>query len=206
MGVGSEVDLAQIISMQTLHYLTLAILIPPLLALFAESSALEYEGGAANVGMILDWRQMAGKTTIGAFQNPWETLNSVWSGGRQVGSEGEGNKWDGRMDPRRGWVIAVCWLAASGADIFYLYNLIRRPRLILDFVLTLVFNHLVLTTYYSNSIPTSWFFWIVMALCSTLMVIVAEQLCVRREMTEGLTIASTTDGDEMEMGAPLRRD
>lgn len=91
-------------------------------------------------------------------------------------------------------------------SIFYLYNLIRRPRLILDFVLTLVFNHLVLTTYYSSSIPTSWFFWIVMALCATLMVIVAEQLCVKREMTEGLTIASTTDGDEMEMGAPLRRD
>lgn len=41
----------QIVSMQTLHYLTLAILIPPLLAIFAESSALEYEGGAANVGM-----------------------------------------------------------------------------------------------------------------------------------------------------------
>ena len=36
--------------MQTLHYLTLAVLIPPLLALFAEPRSLEYEGGAANVG------------------------------------------------------------------------------------------------------------------------------------------------------------
>lgn len=41
----------QIISLQTLHYLTLAILLPPLLAMFAEPSSLEYEGGAANVGM-----------------------------------------------------------------------------------------------------------------------------------------------------------
>lgn len=36
--------------MQCLHYLTLATLIPPLLAVFAESTSLEYEGGSANVG------------------------------------------------------------------------------------------------------------------------------------------------------------
>ena len=38
-------------------------------------------------------------------------------------------------------------------SIYYIYQLIRRPRLILDFALTLVFNHLVLTTYYSASLP-----------------------------------------------------
>lgn len=37
--------------MQTLHYLTLSLLIPPLLGLFAEPSSLLYEGGAASVGM-----------------------------------------------------------------------------------------------------------------------------------------------------------
>ena len=36
--------------MQALHYLTLSILIPPLLWVFAEPNALIYEGGAANVG------------------------------------------------------------------------------------------------------------------------------------------------------------
>ena len=41
----------QIISMQTLHYLTLSLLIPPLLAAFAEPTSLMHEGGAANVGM-----------------------------------------------------------------------------------------------------------------------------------------------------------
>jgi hypothetical protein len=40
----------QIVSMQSLHYLTLAILVPPLLSMFAESTSLNYEGGAANVG------------------------------------------------------------------------------------------------------------------------------------------------------------
>lgn len=41
----------QIVSLQTLHYITLSLLIPPLLVMFAESGPLEYEGGAANVGM-----------------------------------------------------------------------------------------------------------------------------------------------------------
>lgn len=41
----------QIVSMQTLHYLTLSFLIPPLLAVFAEPISLMYEGGASNVGM-----------------------------------------------------------------------------------------------------------------------------------------------------------
>lgn len=92
-------------------------------------------------------------------------------------------------------------------SIYYLYSLIRRPRLILDFTLTLMFNHLVLTTYYSNALPSSWFYWGVMAASSCLMVITAEQLCVKREMSEGLTVASANpDVDEMEMGGLLRED
>ena len=87
-----------------------------------------------------------------------------------------------------------------------MYTLIRRPRLILDFSLTLLFNHLVLTTYYSSAIPTSLFFWVVMALSVVMMVIFAEQLCVKREMAEGLAVASSTDGDEIEMGGLLRTD
>lgn len=94
----------------------------------------------------------------------------------------------------------------ASCSIFYLYTLVRRPRLILDFVLTLMFNHLVLTTYYSSSVPTAWFFWLVMAVCTAAMVVVAEQLCVKREMEEGLTVLPSTDADEIEMGGLLRRD
>ncbi|CCM01273.1 uncharacterized protein FIBRA_03322 [Fibroporia radiculosa] len=199
--------ISQIVSLQTLHYLTLAVLLPPLLIIFAEPSALEYHGGAANVGMVMDWREMAGRSTSRMSQGSWNSWNSVWSGGKQVGSgdvlEGQ---WDGRIDPLRGWIIATCWMAASAADIYYLYILIRRPRLILDFSLTLIFNHLVLTTYYSNSIPTSLFFWGAIVASTVLMVIVGEQLCVRREMTEGLTVVSSNDADDVEMGNLLRRD
>jgi hypothetical protein len=75
--------------------------------------------------------------------------------------------------------------------------------------LTLVFNHLVLTMYYSASIPTSLFFWFVLISGSILTIVVAEQLCVKREMTEGLTVAplnTDEEADEMEMGALPRRD
>ncbi|KAI0758599.1 integral membrane protein S linking to the trans Golgi network-domain-containing protein [Irpex lacteus] len=202
--------------------------ISPLLSLFANPGALEYEGGAANVGMIMDWRQMAGKPTTGAsLADTWKSLHSVWSGGHQVlsgdnngsgsssqqGSAG-GGTWSGQMDPRRGWIIAICWLATCGADITYLYHLIRRPRLILDFTLTLLFNHLVLTTYYSSALPSSIFFWAVMAIGAAGTVIVAEQVCVKREMEEGLKVSvgsgagggTGEDGDEIEMGGLLRHD
>ena len=82
------------------------------------------------------------------------------------------------MDPARGWVIALCWLLACGAEcvvcptthittltaceppsIYYILFLVRRPRLVLDFALTLLFNHILLTTYYAASIPSSLFYW-----------------------------------------------
>lgn len=91
-------------------------------------------------------------------------------------------------------------------SIYYLYTLIRRPRMILDFSLTLIFNHLVLTTYYAASFPTTLFFWGVMTICAAMMIIVAEQLCVKREMAEGLAVAAPVEDEDVEMGTLLRRD
>ena len=91
-------------------------------------------------------------------------------------------------------------------SVYYLYHLVRRPRLILDFTLTLLFNHLVLTTYYSAVLPTSLFFWTVVLGSSILTLLLAEQMCVKREMSEGLVIAtSNPDSGDVELGA-LRRD
>lgn len=45
-----------------------------------------------------------------------------------------------------------------------------------------------------------------MVLSAVVMVVVAEQLCVKREMSEGLAVVSATEGDEVEMGSLLRRD
>lgn len=81
--------------------------------------------------------------------------------------------------------------------------------MVLDFALTLVFNHIVLTTYYSASIPVALFFWLVMIAGSVLTVIFAEQLCVKREMMEGLVVKPLEEyeqAEDMEMGSLLRRE
>ena len=181
--------------------------------------------------MIMDWREMAGRPTTRALpgEGPWTSFNSVWSGGKQVGM---GSIQQGALrsvDPVRSWIIAVCWIAASAAEcvlspliesytsphafsagigsVYYLYALVRRPRLILDFALTLLFNHLVLTTYYAAAIPTSVFFWLVMCVSTAGTIVFAEDLCVKREMNEGLVVASAPDAqDSVEMGSLLRED
>jgi hypothetical protein len=61
-------------------------------------------------------------------------------------------------------------------SIVPLYYLIRRPTYILDFSLTLILVHLILTTYYAASFPTSLYFWLVQALGAVLMIVVAEQV------------------------------
>ncbi|ORY24075.1 integral membrane protein S linking to the trans Golgi network-domain-containing protein [Naematelia encephala] len=223
--------ICQIISIQSLHYLALSLLLPPLLTTFTHPSTLQYSGGPATVSHILDWRELASRPTISssAFQLPdfsldsaaegWRKLRGAWAGGKQVGvveddqgGIGTGEKahvgvedelealWDFGVDDARGWVIGAAWLVASGFDILPLYYLVRRPTHILDFSLTLTFNHLILTTYYAKSFPTSLFFWVVQALGALLMIVVAEQLCVKREMQTDLDIAWNPSIESVESG------
>lgn len=74
--------------------------------------------------------------------------------------------------------------------VFYLYHIIRRPTYILDFALTLLFNHLILTTYYAASFPTSLFTWSIFILSAVVQIIWAEQLCIKREMRSNLSVGS----------------
>lgn len=100
--------------------------------------------------------------------------------------------------------------ALASFSVVPLYLLIRKPTLILDFSLTLAFVHICVTTYHAGRPPTSLFFWLVMACGALMSIILAEQvshapwqllmslslltrflslwqLCVRREMRDGLT-------------------
>lgn len=155
--------------------------------------------------MVMDWREMAGRPTIRGIGERWEQYSWVWSGGKKVGTDGEDALLG--VDPMRGWIIAFCWLVACSAEcvlvfisrqrvdpfrsIYFIYVIVRRPRLVLDFALSLVFIHLVLTSYYSASIPTSLFFWLVVGAGAAGTVIIAEQICVKREMREGLAVVAT---------------
>jgi hypothetical protein len=64
--------------------------------------------------MIMDWRELASRPTVRGMQgnDRWKQYTGAWSGGKQVGY-GDNRDWDGRIDPVRGWIIALCWLLAS---------------------------------------------------------------------------------------------
>lgn len=104
-------------------------------------------------------------------------------------------------DPMRGWVVALGWILTSLLDVVYMYHLVRRPTHILDFSLTLIFNHLILTTYYANAFPTSLFFWFILSISTVAQVVLAEQCCVARDMHEGFTVVDPT-GNSPRFGSP----
>ncbi|WWC96839.1 hypothetical protein V866_003714 [Kwoniella sp. B9012] len=200
-----------IITLQTIHYLTLSILIPPILTSFTTPVLLSYSGGPSTVSHIMDWREMAAKPTISKTSFPGveglRKLRGAWAGGKEIGAvpssaddlpqnnqdmeEEEGaydEYWEYGVDRKRGWVLGGVWLVTFAIDIAPLYYLIRRPTYILDFSLTLIFNHFILTTYYSASFPTSIFFWLIQIIGAVVMVVISEHLCVKREMRSELDI------------------
>jgi len=73
----------------------------------------------------------------------------------------------------------------------------------------LVFNHLVLTTYYLAVLPTSLLFLIILLGGAVLTSVVTEKLCVKHEMSEGLSVVPVRTDDlqteKMELGQLLPR-
>ncbi len=133
-------SLTQIISLQSIHYLTLSLLLPSLLSHLTHPALLAYSGGPSTVSHILDWREMASRPTVSSSAFPglsegWRTLRGAWAGGKQVGvlegeedgigsgqkgvtgvEEEEEEVWDFGVDDKRGWVVGFTWLIASGIE------------------------------------------------------------------------------------------
>lgn len=206
----------------------MSIVVPPLLTIFATPSLLEYSGGSQTVAHIMDWREQAARPAVNTGSG-WKKLRGAWSGGKKVSTgtdaddaEGESKAtetehWDYGVDDRRGWVIAFSWLFAAAIEcvppdwtdssIVPLYYLVRRPTYILDFSLTLTFIHLILTTYYAKSFPTSFFWWIVQALGAVLMIGVAEQVCLQLAYSPNNSYASSARCrvSSISAGTPMTR-
>lgn len=108
----------QILSVQMLHYLTLCVLIPPLLSLLPTTSSvsLNFEGGPAQIGMILDWRELSSRRTF-----DWSPLQGGfldWRKGlsKEVLMSGLD---DGDKAAARVWTAGSVWLgdvSDSGGD------------------------------------------------------------------------------------------
>jgi len=65
-------------------------------------------------GMVMDWREMAGKPTIRGLNGT--SHGYAWSGGKMIGVGWKSDQWSGRTDPLRAWMIAICWLVACSAE------------------------------------------------------------------------------------------
>lgn len=76
----------------------------------------------------------------------------------------------------------TCILTLRSHSVFLLTTVVRRPKHILDHVVTLHLVHLLLTSWYSSSIPTSLFWWGCMLAHATGAVLLAERVAIRREM------------------------
>lgn len=102
--------LTQIASLQTIHYLILAALLPPFLAIFADTSSLMFEGGPTQVGMVFDWRQVAGRPTydwtVPALQQ--HNKGEGWRDWTSTGDEskhGASREGEAQVDP----AVLVAW-------------------------------------------------------------------------------------------------
>lgn len=129
--------ISQIVSLQALHYLSLSLLLPPLLSLFASPTLLSYEGGPSSVSMIIDWREFVGISTVSiaaAKGSPGGLMGlsaarvvKEAAGGRSgnvaaalaaaaevtVGDLSQGLVRIVEADPMRGWVVALGWILTS---------------------------------------------------------------------------------------------
>ncbi|KAI8459711.1 hypothetical protein BY996DRAFT_6409966 [Phakopsora pachyrhizi] len=91
MRLEDTVILSQILAIQSLRYLILSLLTPPMLQLFSSPFPLELEGGPSNLAMIMDWREIIGIGTINQSLNfnkqqqqqaslrPWANGNYIHS-------------------------------------------------------------------------------------------------------------------------------
>ncbi|WFD20920.1 hypothetical protein MCAP1_003175 [Malassezia caprae] len=99
--------LAQITALQAIHYILLAAFVPPLLSIFTEPAALRFEGGPAQVGMIIDWRELASQPTW-----DWDTLTqlvNMYTGWTVKGQDAP--EWtDAEQAAVRNWTAGAVWL------------------------------------------------------------------------------------------------
>ncbi|CAG8667179.1 5398_t:CDS:2, partial [Dentiscutata erythropus] len=87
-----------------------------------------------------------------------------------------------RADTVLGWTIGFAWIANSVVGIYLLVRVVQRARLVLDFSLTLHFFHLVITSYYSGQIPTTFIWWALNVVTCCIMIFGGELYCMRKEM------------------------
>ncbi|CCG80904.1 Putative uncharacterized protein [Taphrina deformans PYCC 5710] len=81
---------------------------------------------------------------------------------------------------------------------------IQRARLVLDFSLTVQVVHLLLTCSYSGEIPTTWSWWLIWLMSSSIMIFGSEYACMQielRPISFGATNTADTAMEPIQAGS-----
>jgi protein SYS1 len=85
----------------------------------------------------------------------------------------------------------------NGFSVIAILFIIQRSKLVLDFVLTLHFIHLILVSLYSHGLPGNWLWWALQICSATFMIVLGTWACQRRELRPiifGAATSPTEDG------------
>ncbi|RMZ83388.1 hypothetical protein DV737_g1709, partial [Chaetothyriales sp. CBS 132003] len=87
-----------------------------------------------------------------------------------------------RGDITSGWLVGAVWLLTGFFTVIPLLLLISRSKLVPDFALTIHFMHLLITSFYTRSIPTNLLWWMLQLGSAALMVFLGVWACLSYEM------------------------
>ncbi|KAH8593935.1 integral membrane protein S linking to the trans Golgi network-domain-containing protein [Bisporella sp. PMI_857] len=100
-----------------------------------------------------------------------------------------------RGDTTVGWMLGFVWLLNSVVGVIAILLLIHRSKLVLDFALTLHLIHLLVTSFYSHSIPTNALWWALQFTSAALMTSLGVWTCQWRELRPINFGGSSTSND-----------
>ncbi|KAH8551828.1 integral membrane protein S linking to the trans Golgi network-domain-containing protein [Umbelopsis sp. PMI_123] len=109
-----------------------------------------------------------------------------------------------RADTVMGWTITMCWVINTIVGVGLMVLIVQRAKLILDFAVTLHAFHLIITSYYSRSIPSTFLWWLLNIFSCAVMTLMAEWTCMQREM-EPIMVNARNEGDDSNSSEPSRK-
>ncbi|XP_050088779.1 protein SYS1 homolog [Anopheles aquasalis] len=83
-----------------------------------------------------------------------------------------------------GRLVIVAFILNSLVGAGLLWFIVRRTKLCLDFSFTFHFTHLVLCWWYNEAFPATIGWWMLNAVCTALMCVCSEFLCLKTELKE----------------------
>ncbi|CAK9211511.1 unnamed protein product [Sphagnum troendelagicum] len=92
-----------------------------------------------------------------------------------------------------GWSTLAAFFVNALAGAGYVFLLVERAKKCLDFTITMYIIHLVFCILY-NGLPSSFLWWLVYIVCVVVTSLLAEWLCIRRELKD-IPVRSTRLGE-----------